>query len=154
VKDSHVLTIDRYIQTVQPRFPVLSMDVLKQDSDGTVCPHLPVGISAAVFALAIPFSFLDDELSVCKGYAQLPTDDLWAIVHRSFQRCMRTPHLSSLQLCLLLLQEPPHNYAVAQPPSTWALSCSALAISESLGLHLDSSHWRIPQREHKLRKKL
>lgn len=97
---------------------------------------------------------MDDELSVSKGYLQVPTDELWAIAHRSFQRASRLSHLSSLQLCLLILQMPPHSYVAAEPPSFWALSCSALAIAESLGVNLDPSDWRIPCAEVMLRRRL
>lgn len=89
-----------------------------------------------------------------KGYVQLPTEELWAIAYRSFYRAIRLSHLSLLQLCLLLLQMPPRNFAVAESPSPWALSCSALAIAESLGLNLDPSSWRLPRKEVMLRRRL
>ncbi|KAH8886085.1 hypothetical protein GQ53DRAFT_728289 [Thozetella sp. PMI_491] len=143
-----------YTKFVHPRFPVLSL------SDLACMPYAecdllyPVGIQSAVYALAAPFTFLDDELSVLKGYGQVPTDELWAIAHRSYQRASCLSHLSSLQLCLLLLQRPPPNFAVAEPLSTWALSCSALSIAESLGLNLDPIDWRLPRNEMILRRRL
>lgn len=114
----------------------------------------PIGIQSAVYALAAPFTCWDDELSVLKGYVQISTRDLWAIAHRSYQRASCLSHLSVLQLCLLLLQMPPPNYAVAEPLSTWALSCSALSMAESLGLNLAPSDWRLPGKEIMLRRRL
>lgn len=99
----------------------------------------PVGLRCAVYALAAPFAFLDDQLSVSRGYREGSTDELWAIAHRSFQRANRLSHLSSLQLCLLLLQQPPQSYVAAEPPSFWALSCTSLAIAESCTLAAFSS---------------
>ncbi|KUJ13709.1 uncharacterized protein LY89DRAFT_687098 [Mollisia scopiformis] len=145
--------LNLYVRFVHPRFPVLSVNDFKNLED-YCCVGLPIGIQAAVFALAAPFIFLDDELSVSKGYLQLSTTELWSIAHRSYLRCTRTSHLSSLQLCLLLLQMPPRNFAVAEPPSTWALSCSALSLAESLGVNLDPSAWRLPANEMRLRKRL
>lgn len=84
----------------------------------------------------------------------MPTEELWAIAHRSFQRSTRFAHLSSLQLCLLLLQMPPQNFAVGESSHSWALSCSALAIAESLGLNLDPTDWRLPRKEMGLRRRL
>lgn len=114
----------------------------------------PVGIQSAAYALAAPFAFLDDELSVLRGYVQIPTEELWAIAHRSYERACCFSHLSSLQLCLMLLQMPPPNCAVAEPLSTWALSCSSLSLAESLGVNLDPSEWRLPRKEIMLRKRL
>lgn len=114
----------------------------------------PVGLQSAVYALAASFTFLDDELSVLRGYVQIPTEELWAIAHRSYQRASCFSRLSSLQLCLLLLQMPPPNFAVGEPPSSWALSCSALALAETLGLNVEPLRWRLPRREIMLRRRL
>ena len=102
----------------------------------------------------MPFTFLDDQLSLFKGYLQVPTDDLWAVATRSYARASCLSHLSLLQLCLMLLQRPPYNYAVAAPPGTWALSCAALSIAETLGVNLDPSGWRLPRHEISLRRRL
>jgi Fungal specific transcription factor domain len=143
------------MRLVHPRFPVLSLQNISRIPGSNYDTTNPIGIQSAIYALAAPFTFLDDELSVKKGYVQvLPTDDLWGIAHRSYQRSTCLSHLSSLQLCLLLLQMPPPNYAVAEPLSTWSLSCSALAIAENLGLNLDPSNWRLPRKEIMLRRRL
>lgn len=107
-----------------------------------------------MYALATPFYFMDDQLCVRKGYLPPDTDDLWGIAHRSLQRSFQRPHLSLVQLCLLLLQRPPVNPAVGDLPDSWALSCSALAAAESVGLHLDPSSWRLPRWEIRLRRRL
>lgn len=139
---------------VHPRYPVLCLSDLSEISNTACNPSLPVGLLSAVYALAAPFTFMDDELSVSKGYLQLPAEDLWNIAHRSFQRASRSSHLSLIQLGLLLLRMPPPNFAVAEPPSGWALSCSVLAMAESLGLNVDPSDWRLPQKEVRLRRRL
>lgn len=113
-----------------------------------------VGIQSAVYALAAPFGYLDDALSVMKGYLPIPTEKLWAIARRSFQRANCSSHLSLLQLCLLLLQSPPQNFVAAEPPSAWTLSCSALAIAENLGVNLEPCDWRLPRKEIILRRRL
>lgn len=113
-----------------------------------------IGILSAVYALAAPFTFLDDELSVSNGYLGVPTDDLWDIAQRSFQRAGCFSHVSLLQLCLLLLHMPPQNMVVAEPTKFWALSCSAVAIAENLGVNLDPQKWRLPKDEIILRRRL
>ncbi|KAF7560280.1 hypothetical protein G7046_g3861 [Stylonectria norvegica] len=143
-----------YTKYVHPRFPVLSLSDLSRMPYSTCDLCNPVGLQSAVYALAAPFAFLDDELSMLYGYDQVSTDLLWAMAHRSYQRASCLSHLSSLQLCLLLQQQPPPNYAVAEPLSTWAMACAALSIAESLGLNRDPSHWRLPRKEIMLRKRL
>ncbi|KAH8682589.1 fungal-specific transcription factor domain-containing protein [Xylariales sp. PMI_506] len=143
-----------YTQFVHPRIPVLSLSDLANMPYSECGPLNPIGLQSAAYALAAPFTFLDDELSVSRGYGQIATEELWAIANRSFQRASCLSHLSALQLCLLLLQMPPPNFAVAEPLSTWSLSCSALAIAESLGLNLDPSDWRLPRKEVMLRRRL
>lgn len=115
---------------------------------------LPVGLLSAVYALAMPFSFLDDELSLLKGYVPVPTDELWAAAQRSYARAAALPHLSLLQLALLLLQRPPYNDAVASTADVWSRSCAAVAVAETLGLGLDPAAWRLPRREAALRRRL
>lgn len=109
---------------------------------------------AAVYALAAPFYFLDDELAVGKGYQPPSSEDLWRIAHRSLQRNFQRSHLSLVQLGLLLLHRPPQNFAVADSAGSWALACSVLAAAESLGLNLDPSDWRLPRHEIQLRRRL
>ncbi|SPN97349.1 uncharacterized protein DNG_00863 [Cephalotrichum gorgonifer] len=143
-----------YSRFVHPRYPVLSLSDLRRIPESDCSLSLPIGIRSAVYALAAPFSFLDDELSVSKGYGDVPTEDLWAIAHRSFQRAGCLSHISLLQLCLLLLQMPPQNFVVAEPSKFWALSCSAVAIAENLGVNMEPTGWRLPREEIMLRRRL
>ena len=109
---------------------------------------------AAVYALAAPYYFLDDYLSVDRGYQQPPTEELWGIAHRGLKRDSRRSHLGLVQLSLLLLHRPPQNYAVADTPSSWASACMVLAAAETLGLNLDPSDWKLPSYEIRLRRRL
>lgn len=112
------------------------------------------GLKSAIYAMATPFMFLDDELSLTKGYSDISVNTLWAIAYRSFHRNYSLAHIALLQFGLLLLQKPPDNFAVADSPDSWALSCSILAIAESLGLNLDPGEWRLPRSEIILRRRL
>lgn len=144
----------RYTRFVHPRFPVLSFSDLRRMLEPSSTPRVPIGIQSAVYALAAPFTFLDDELSVSNGYLGVPTDDLWDIAHRSYQRDGCFSHLSLLQLCLLLLHMPPQNFVVAEPSKFWALSCAAVAIAENLGVNIEPKDWRLPREEVMLRRRL
>ncbi|KAJ5586924.1 uncharacterized protein N7459_002689 [Penicillium hispanicum] len=143
-----------YARFVHPRFPVLARHDLEQMQKAPHEPSALLGIQSAVYAMAMPFMFFDDELSLTKGYSGVHTETLWAIAYRSYHRESSLAHLPLLQLCLLLLHRPPDNFAVADSPGSWALSCSALAITESLGLNLDPGKWKLPRKEIMLRRRL
>ncbi|KAK7902282.1 hypothetical protein LTR67_001927 [Exophiala xenobiotica] len=140
-----------FFKFIQPSYPVLS----SHDHNGEYrnC-NCSTGLRAAVYALAAPYYFLDDYLSVDRGYQQPSTEELWGIAHRGLQRDSRKSHLGLVQLSLLFLHRPPQNYAVADIPSSWALACSVLAAAETLGLNLDPSDWKLPSHEVRLRKRL
>ncbi|ATY66976.1 fungal specific transcription factor domain [Cordyceps militaris] len=148
------ILVKLYSRFVHPRYPVLSFTDLRRMLDPNTILHVPVGIRSVVYALAAPFTFLDDELSVSNGYLAVPTDDLWDVAHRSFQRDSCFSHLSLLQLCLLMLHMPPQNLVVAEPSKFWALSCSAVAIAENLGVNVDPKDWKLPREEVILRRRL
>lgn len=98
--------------------------------------------------------FLDDELSLTKGYSEISSETLWAIAYRCYHRAKSSARLSLLELCLLLLQKPPDNFAVSDSPVLWQLSCSTLAIAETLGLNMDPQRWKLPREEIKHRRRL
>ncbi|KAH8806111.1 fungal-specific transcription factor domain-containing protein [Xylogone sp. PMI_703] len=151
--DLHSRLVKLYFEHIHPSSPILSIQDLSILTSGDL-NNFSVGILAAIYALAIPFCFLDDALSVQKGYRRPPTEELWAIVERGLKRSSSVAHLELVQLHLLQILKPPQNPAVADPPDTWGLTCSALAAAQSLGLHLDPSTWRLPSDEIKLRKRL
>ncbi|KAH7024848.1 uncharacterized protein B0I36DRAFT_250687 [Microdochium trichocladiopsis] len=146
--------IKLYSRFVHPRYPVLSPSDLRHMLSKDNRQAVSIGIQSAVFALAAPFTFLDDELSVSNGYGGVPTDELWDIAQRSFHRSSCFTHLSLLQLCLLLLNKPPENFVVAEPVKYWALSCTSVAIAETLGVNVEPKDWRIPREEVMLRRRL
>lgn len=143
----------RFFQYVQPAYPVLCAQDYKALTTG-LGSDLSIGLKAAIYALALPFCFLDDHLSLNKAYQQPPTDGLWGIAHRCLVRSSQKPLLALVQLYCLLLQRPPENFAVGDMSGQWTLSCSALAAAESLGLNLDPSDWRLPRWEMHLRRRL
>ncbi|TQV98987.1 fungal specific transcription factor domain-containing protein [Cordyceps javanica] len=61
-----------YTRFVHPRYPVLSFMDLRRMLDPNTVFHVPIGIRSAVYVLAAPFTFLDDELSVSNGYLGVP----------------------------------------------------------------------------------
>lgn len=68
---------------------------------------------------------------------------------------MHTPHLSVVQASLLYLQKPRRgSSAAADTPFKWSFMASLVALSTTLGLHLECKEWAIPRWEKRLRRRL
>lgn len=72
--------------------------------------------------------------------------DIERMVPRLVGDVIGRPKLASVQGMLLLLQRPNGD--------SWAMTCKMIAVAQNLGLHLDSTNWKIPEWERSLRKRL
>ena len=115
---------------------------------------MPTALVAAIYASALPFSAWDDKLCVEDVYSSPSTDVIWRIAHRCFAKEMSCARLSTVQAAILLLHRPVSSQFVADPPTSWASVTSALAVAQSLGLHMDPRDWDLPQWEIRLRRRL
>ncbi|KAJ6783921.1 hypothetical protein PWT90_03788 [Aphanocladium album] len=55
---------------------------------------------------------------------------------------------------LLLLNTTTFDPVAVETPFAWSMACSVLAIAQSLGLHVEPTHWKIPESEKRLRRRL
>jgi hypothetical protein len=65
---------------------------------------LPLALRAALYASAVPFMIYDDFLSTMLDVDPLSTQGLYRMAWTVITHEIHTPHLSTLQACLLLLQ--------------------------------------------------
>ncbi|KAL3444612.1 hypothetical protein BJX65DRAFT_310798 [Aspergillus insuetus] len=102
------------------------------------------------------FCHYDPVLCVSNVYTKPPTDQLWKLALEEILREIHTPHLGVLQAVLLYLQKPQVEMsgAVADSPFRWSFMSTAVALSSTLGLHLDCRDWPIPSWERRLRRRL
>ena len=112
------------------------------------------GLLASIYALALPFTPWDDRLCVDNVYSKPAASDLWSIAYRCLLREMQFPKLSTIQTCILLLNQPVADNASADTPAIWSLASSTLAVAQSLGLHIDPTNWSLPNWEIRLRRRL
>lgn len=133
--------------------PVVSRSRIFQDAREYIKTASP-GLLAAVYALALPFIHWDERLCVDNVYSQPSSSNLWRIAFRCLQRELQFPKLSTVQICLLLLNQPAPDNTSAENFSVWSLASSGVAVAQALGLHLDPSRWKLPSWEIRLRRRL
>jgi hypothetical protein len=100
-------------------------------------------VLAAVYILALNWwSYSPDLVNLPKPDVQ----KLEKLAPKMMSDVLNRPKLSTVQAGLLLLQRPDGD--------SWALTGQLVAVAQNLGLHLDSSGWKIPEWERSLRKRL
>lgn len=132
-----------YFRVVHPAFPILHKRVFLEKYARSYKEFSPP-LLAAIYILALNWWSFDPAL------ANLPRPDvskLQTLAFRSLQDVATRAKLSTVQAGILLLQR-------STPDSTWQLTSQLVAIGQDLGLHLDCTHWRIPNWERSLRKRL
>lgn len=107
-----------------------------------------------MFALAMPFTSWDEQLCLDSAYSKPDASKLWQISYSCLQKELHFPSLSTVQMSLLLLNTTDFDPVAVETPFAWSLACSVLAITQSLGLHIEPSRWKIPEYEIRLRRRL
>lgn len=141
-----------YTHYVHPHFPILSARQLSANPEDM--NKIPPALLAALCATAIPFITYDDVLSI--WLPESPSkDEVFRLAWILLVDELHTPHLSTIQTCLLLLQS--HATSRYLPLTSFkpALLSTTVALAHCLGLHRDSSQWAtMPLWERRLRKRI
>lgn len=141
-----------FVRFVQPSLPILSskQTIIDQSTKATMHPAL----LAAVAATAMPFITYDDHLSIHLPEAP-STSRLFRISWLLMMEELHSPHLSTIQTCLLLLQRHAINPYVPNTPFQSSLMGITIALAHSLGLQHDCTQWQfLPPWEIAVRKRL
>ncbi|KAM3483491.1 hypothetical protein MY8738_003176 [Beauveria namnaoensis] len=142
-----------YLRFIFQNLPIVSVAKLQDDEEEFIRSTSP-GVLAGMFALALPFTSWDEQLCLDSAYSKPDTGKLWQISYCCLQKELHFPSLSTVQMCLLLLNTTTFDPVAVETPFAWSLACSVLAIAQSLGLHVEPSRWKIPQDEIRLRRRL
>lgn len=135
---------------VQPSYPILCREEFMSAYTESY-RRIPPALLGAVYLLSSAWWSYDTTLSVRKEPDRGTLRELTlTTILDSYHR----PRLSSIQAILLYLQCKPEDPLNPDHTYVWGLISQALAVSESLGLHLDASAWKIPQWETAVRKRL
>ena len=121
----------------------------------TVLPTLPLSLLSAIYATALPFILYDDLLATTIVHSPPPTSHLFRITWLVVTHELHTPHLATLQACLLLLQRAPTNRYTADTPWKTSLVGWTVSLAQTLGLTRECGDWAsLPHWEITLRKRL
>lgn len=155
--DVGVRLIMLYFKHIYPYFPLLSRSRMfchGRDVKGAVS-SLPLSLKAALYASALPFMVYDDYLSTILDVDPPSAQALYRMVWTAITHEIHTPHLSTLQSCLLLLQRDNPDHFVQCSPFQLSLMAWTVGLAQTLALSTDCSTWRgIPAWEKRLRRRL
>ncbi|CAG9946115.1 unnamed protein product [Clonostachys rosea f. rosea IK726] len=148
-----VALVRLYFRFVFESLPVLSRSCILQNESAFV-ETAPVGLLAAIYALALPFISFDEQFCLNNAYTKPSSDTLWQIAYANLQKELHFPKLATLQLCILLINHYPFDPVSVDTPFVWSMACSMLGIAQTLGLNVDPSAWNLPRWEIRLRRRL
>lgn len=146
-----------YFKYVYPYFPILSRSqmLLSEQGMGQLIRKLPLSLKSVLYATGLPFMVYDDVLSTTLDLATPSAHRLYRIAWLAISHEIHTPHLSTLQACLLLLQRVNDDRYVMDSPFRWSCLAWTVSLAQSLGLSTDCSTWQgIPAWEKRLRRRL
>lgn len=156
-----VLIPHRFIRFVFPTLPILSRSQLGLSNTRTIpeqhaLQNLPTHLVAAVYAAALPFVKLDENLCVVYAYSTPSRDELWRIVWESLQEDIHTPHLATLQAGLLYLHKSSETDqgSIADSAFVWSFVGTLVGLATSLGLTFECKPMGLPAWERRLRRRL
>jgi hypothetical protein len=153
-----VRLVKLYFKFVYPYFPVLSRSQTLSSSESEMSAKIqsfPLSLKAVLYATGLPFMVYDDVLSTTLDLEPPPAKNLYRICWLAITQEIHTPHLSTLQSCLLLLQRVNDDRYVMDSPFRWSLLGWTITLAQSLGLSTDCSDWQgIPAWEKRLRRRL
>lgn len=142
VHPSGPVLVDLYFRTVHPSYPILHKAVWLEKYARSFKEFSPPQL-AAFYLLALDWWEYDRELS---SKDKPDADALLKAAMKTMTAVLHRPKLSTVQAGLLLLQR--------SGGDSWVLTSQVVAVAEELGLHVDCTHWNIPDWEKGLRRRL
>ncbi|KGO49841.1 Ureidoglycolate hydrolase [Penicillium expansum] len=152
-----VRLIKLFFKYIYPYFPILSRSRMMSDNSHVeeILLTLPLSLKEAVYASSLSFMIYDDYLSAMLDVDLPSAQNLYRISWIAITHEIHTPHLSTLQSCLLLLQRDNVSRYVQGSPFQWSLVAWTVSLAQTLGLSTDCSTWRgLPLWEKRLRRRL
>lgn len=155
--DVGVRLVMLHFEYIYPYFPVMSRSQMFHHGRDTkeVVKSLPLSLKAVLYASALPFMIYDNYLCTMLDVDPPSAQTLYRIAWTAITHEIHTPHLSTLQSCLLLLQRDNTDQFVQCSPFQPSLMAWTVGLAQTLGLSTDCLTWRrISAWETRLRRRL
>ncbi|KFY42483.1 hypothetical protein V495_04500, partial [Pseudogymnoascus sp. VKM F-4514 (FW-929)] len=140
-----------YFRFVDPYLPILARSSIFVNGliSRTALDALPLSLTAALYATALPYIPYDALLAPSLAHAPDPSTQLYRTAHLALTHELHNPRPATLQAALLLLHRPAQH-----TPFRPALIATTVSLAHSLGLSHDPTSWTLPAPELALRKRL
>ncbi|EXJ79069.1 hypothetical protein A1O3_08570 [Capronia epimyces CBS 606.96] len=155
--ETGVRLVKLFFRYIYPYFPILSKTRLLYPLAELPSKIKPLSLSlkAAIYASALAFFTYDDVLATTIVHCPPSSQRLYRIAWLAVTHEVHTPHLSTLQACLLLLQRVNDDRYVMDTVFRWSLLGWTVALAQTFGLSTDCLDWiGIPDWERRLRRRL
>lgn len=140
-----------YFRFVDPYLPILARSSIFVNGliSRTALDALPLSLTAALYATALPYIPYDALLAPSLSHVPDPSTQLYRTAHLALTHELHNPRPATLQAALLLLHRPAQH-----TPFRPALIATTVSLAHSLGLSHDPTSWTLPAPELALRKRL
>ncbi|KAH0848746.1 Zn2/Cys6 DNA-binding protein [Fonsecaea pedrosoi] len=155
--ETGVRLVKLFFRYIYPYFPILSKSRLLYPlvELPSRLKQLPLSLKAAIYASALAFFTYDDVLATTIVHSPPSSQRLYRIAWVAVTHEVHTPHLSTLQSCLLLLQRVNDDRYVMDTVFRWSLLGWTVALAQTFGLSTDCLDWTgLPDWEKRLRRRL
>jgi hypothetical protein len=155
--ETGVRLVKLFFRYIYPYFPILSKTHLLYPLAElpSKIKTLSLSLKAAIYASALAFFTYDDVLATTIVHCPPSSQRLYRIAWLAVTHEVHTPHLSTLQACLLLLQRVNDDRYVMDTVFRWSLLGWTVALAQTFGLSTDCLDWTgIPDWERRLRRRL
>ncbi|EXJ94297.1 hypothetical protein A1O1_02691 [Capronia coronata CBS 617.96] len=146
-----------HFRYIYPYFPILSQTQFFSSEAGlaAVIQSLPLSLKASLYASGIPFIDYDDILATKLAHSPPSANELYRIAWLAISNEVHSPHIGTLQACLLLLQRVTEDRFIMDTGLRWCLVAWTVSLAHMLGLSSDCSAWQnIADSEKRLRRRL
>jgi Fungal specific transcription factor domain len=139
--------IDLYYSYVHPSYPI--MEDKNHFQQRRQNRQIRASLMTCLYCLAAGFW---SKSEILREHPVPETSELWNHAFIALAVETRTPNLDTVKALLLYMQLPSHFVREPTRPGQWASGSLLVGISQDIGLHIEPSNWRIPNRECKERR--
>ncbi|RUS30413.1 fungal-specific transcription factor domain-containing protein [Jimgerdemannia flammicorona] len=148
-KETSDRLIDLYFENIHDALPIINKPIFLRQYRAELSPPPPLLLLNAIYAIASRFD-RDPSLRTDPDRADTLGADFFERAKMYLDRDYVHPRLSTVQALILISS---HQNGISEGSGSWLHAGMAIRMAQDLGLHRNSSKWRIPQSEIETRKR-